>query len=65
MFLLFVLLFVFSLSSREVPSDDPRRRKPDISKAMKHLNWEPKTKLQDGLQKTIADFKARHEAGDF
>lgn len=37
--------------------DDPRRRKPDISRAKKELNWEPKTSLKEGLSKTIAYFK--------
>ena len=50
---------------KEIPSDDPKRRQPDISKAKKHLQWEPKIPLEEGLTKTIADFRARHEAGDF
>ena len=39
-----------------LPSDDPRQRKPDISKAMAILGWEPKTHLREGLVKTIAYF---------
>ncbi len=35
---------------------DPQQRKPDISKAKRVLNWEPKVKLEDGLQKTIEYF---------
>ena len=50
---------------KEVPSDDPRRRQPDISKAKKYLNWQPTVELKDGLKKTIADFRQRHEEGDF
>jgi UDP-glucuronate decarboxylase len=50
---------------KEVPSDDPRRRKPDISKAIKYLDWQPKVELQDGLKRTIEDFRKRHEEGDF
>jgi UDP-glucuronate decarboxylase len=51
---------------KDCPSDDPKKRKPDITKAKKYLNgWEPKVPLSEGLQLTIADFKARHEAGDF
>ena len=50
---------------KEVPSDDPKRRKPDITKAKKYLQWEPQVQLEEGLTKTIADFRARHEAGDF
>ena len=49
-----------------VPSDDPRKRKPDISKAQEFLNnWTPKVQLKEGLAKTIADFKKSHDAGDF
>jgi UDP-glucuronate decarboxylase len=40
------------------PTDDPSQRKPDITLAKKHLNWEPKVQLQDGLAKTIAYFKS-------
>lgn len=36
--------------------DDPQRRKPDISRAKKYLNWEPKVPLTVGLKKTIAYF---------
>ncbi|KAG8034770.1 hypothetical protein G9C98_007846 [Cotesia typhae] len=36
--------------------DDPQRRKPDISRAKKYLNWEPKVSLTEGLKKTIAYF---------
>ncbi len=39
-----------------LPSDDPKQRKPDISKAKELLNWQPTTKLRDGLTKTIAYF---------
>jgi len=39
-----------------LPSDDPRRRRPDISKAKQVLGWEPRTPLREGLVKTIAYF---------
>lgn len=39
-----------------LPVDDPRRRKPDISRALARLNWSPQVQLQDGLSKTIAYF---------
>ena len=40
-----------------LPEDDPERRRPDISKAKKLLNWEPKVGLEEGLKKTIEYFK--------
>jgi len=40
-----------------LPSDDPKQRKPDISKAKKFLNWEPKVNLEEGLVQTIEYFK--------
>jgi UDP-glucuronate decarboxylase len=39
-----------------LPSDDPRQRQPDISKARAILGWEPKTQLREGLALTIAYF---------
>ena len=42
-----------------LPQDDPKRRKPDITRAKTHFNWEPTISLQDGLEKTIADFQTR------
>ena len=39
-----------------LPADDPKQRKPDISKAKKDLGWQPKIKLEDGLVSTIAYF---------
>lgn len=41
---------------RPMPQDDPIRRKPDISKAMKLVNWNPTTNLEEGLIKTIEYF---------
>ena len=42
---------------RPIPSDDPKRRKPDIALAKELLGWEPKVTLQEGLGKTIEYFK--------
>lgn len=42
---------------KSLPIDDPVRRSPDISKAKKILNWEPKTSLKEALEKTILWFK--------
>ena len=38
---------------KELPIDDPLKRKPDITKAQKLLDWQPKVGLEEGLQKTI------------
>jgi dTDP-glucose 4,6-dehydratase len=40
-----------------LPADDPRKRRPDISKAKKLLGWEPKVKLDDGLRETVEYFR--------
>ncbi|MCB1772763.1 MAG: SDR family oxidoreductase [Gammaproteobacteria bacterium] len=45
-----------SLECHDLPSDDPRQRKPDISLAQERLGWHPKVQLSDGLPKTIAYF---------
>jgi len=42
---------------RELPVDDPARRRPDVSLAGKMLGWEAKVTLRDGLRETIAYFK--------
>jgi UDP-glucuronate decarboxylase len=42
-----------------LPSDDPRRRRPDITRAKTWLNWEPTVPLQEGLKLTIEDFSQR------
>ena len=39
-----------------LPEDDPKQRQPDISFAKSELNWEPKTQLKEGLDKTIQYF---------
>ena len=42
---------------KNLPQDDPIKRKPDISVAKKNLNWEPKIELSEGLDITIDYFK--------
>lgn len=42
---------------KDLPSDDPMKRKPDISLAKRELDWEPKVMLEEGLKKTIEYFK--------
>lgn len=44
---------------KELPQDDPQRRRPDITKAKTLLGWQPTIPLQDGLKTTIADFRDR------
>ncbi|WP_321491141.1 UDP-glucuronic acid decarboxylase family protein [uncultured Hyphomonas sp.] len=43
--------------NRPLPSDDPRQRQPDISKAKAALNWEPTIPLAEGLKPTIEYFR--------
>lgn len=40
-----------------LPEDDPKQRRPDISKAQALLGWEPKVPLEEGLERTIAYFR--------
>ncbi len=40
------------------PADDPTQRRPDITLAKKHLGWEPKVPLREGLMKTIEYFRS-------
>ena len=47
------------LKFEPLPQDDPRRRKPDITLAQQLLDWEPTVPLQEGLSRTIADFRQR------
>ncbi len=43
--------------TKPLPSDDPKQRRPDISKAREFLGWEPKVPLEAGLKATIAYFE--------
>lgn len=53
------------LEFRPLPADDPRVRRPDISRARTLLGWQPTVPIEVGLQRTIEDFRARlpHGAG--
>ena len=42
-----------------LPADDPRQRRPNITKAQTLLGWNPTIPLREGLRKTVEDFKAR------
>jgi len=55
-----ILLLLNSKSKiiyKDLPSDDPQRRKPDISLAKRQLNWQPSINLDEGLITTIDYFK--------
>jgi UDP-glucuronate decarboxylase len=47
-----------------LPEDDPRRRRPDISRAGELLGWAPHTPLEEGLRATVAWFARRDAAAD-
>ena len=44
--------------NKELPSDDPKQRQPEIARAQKNLGWEPKVDLETGLKRTIDYFGA-------
>lgn len=46
------------LEFHDLPQDDPKQRRPDISKAQSILGWSPSVFLEEGLQKTISYFKS-------
>ena len=46
---------------KKLPSDDPKRRKPNIQLAKKILKWEPKVTFKNGLIKTIDYYKKNNE----
>ncbi|MCI5064987.1 SDR family oxidoreductase [bacterium] len=48
--------------NRELPQDDPTRRRPDIRRAQEKLGWEPAVSVDDGLQRTILEFRERLES---
>ncbi len=48
-----------TIEEHPLPTDDPKVRKPDISKARSALGWEPEVQLEEGLRRTIDYFKDR------
>ena len=48
-----------TIINKNLPVDDPMRRKPDISEAKSSIDWEPSTELKDGLKQTIDYFKTK------
>jgi dTDP-glucose 4,6-dehydratase len=51
-----------TIERHPLPTDDPKVRRPDITKARERLQWEPEVTLVDGLQRTIDYFKGRLQA---
>ncbi|MFO7260974.1 MAG: SDR family oxidoreductase [bacterium] len=49
---------------RPLPTDDPKVRRPDITRARTLLGWEPRVSLEEGLERTIAYFEQLVERGD-
>ncbi|MBO9467543.1 SDR family oxidoreductase [Tropicibacter sp. R15_0] len=45
------------ISYQDLPQDDPKQRRPDITKAKEVLGWEPKIQIEQGLERTIAHFR--------
>jgi len=52
-----------ALICEPLPQDDPLQRQPVIDLAKQQLGWQPTITLQQGLEPTIADFRARLAAG--
>jgi UDP-glucuronate decarboxylase len=48
-----------SIEFRTLPSDDPRQRRPDITKARELYDWEARIPLEQGLRETLAYFKSQ------
>jgi UDP-glucuronate decarboxylase len=46
-----------AMEHRELPTDDPRQRQPDIARARELLDWQPEVPLDEGLERTIAYFR--------
>ena len=45
------------ITFESLPQDDPKKRRPDISKAQRLIHWDPEIQLEEGLKKTIAYFR--------
>ncbi len=48
---------------KPLPEDDPRVRRPDLTRARQELGWEPRTSFEDGMRATIAWFRERVDHG--
>jgi UDP-glucuronate decarboxylase len=47
-----------SMTTMSLPADDPRQRRPDITKANEHLGWKPSVSLSEGLKPTVEYFRS-------
>lgn len=47
-----------TITTNPLPQDDPKQRKPDISRARRHLGWAPKFSLAEGLKPTVEYFRS-------
>jgi dTDP-glucose 4,6-dehydratase len=47
------------IEHRPLPEDDPKIRRPDITRAKEILGWEPKIGFEEGMRRTIAWFRER------
>ena len=47
------------IAFKPLPQDDPKQRRPDISRARKMLGWKPKVPLEEGLKHTIEYFRGK------
>ena len=54
-----------AITFHPLPADDPRQRCPDISRAMRSLDWQPETALREGLERTIGFFRDLLASGAF
>ena len=48
-----------TIVSKPLPVDDPKQRKPDITRAKTLLGWEPKVGLEEGLSRTLEYFRKK------
>jgi dTDP-glucose 4,6-dehydratase len=51
-----------AITNEALPKDDPKQRRPDITKARMVLGWEPVVSLEEGMRLTVAYFRAVHDA---
>jgi nucleoside-diphosphate-sugar epimerase len=53
-----------AIEQRPLPEDDPQVRRPDMTRATRLLQWEPRVPLEEGLNRTIPYFKSVLRGGD-